>query len=170
LQCVEAYQDHQEKVHRITKDNFHTAMEEAINQQYIEDRKVIETMGPIETKNLTVIFCRICKKMFGGKKEYRNHFETDTDHLDKYEYAKKNNVHHEMIGEGIGFAKGPKFEAIEKKRYCICFVCDKHFSGELIILVLITISSPHSCNNPGSQKVVIGQKIFMFSFFLKIIT
>ena len=93
-------------------------------------------MGPIETKNLTVIFCRICKKIFGGKKEYRNHFETDTDHLDKYEYAKKNNVHHEMIGEGIGFAKGPKFEEIEKNRYCICFVCDKHFSGELIILVL----------------------------------
>ncbi len=43
----------------MTKDNFHAALEEAINLQYIEDRKVIETMGPIETKNLTVIL-QIC--------------------------------------------------------------------------------------------------------------
>ena len=130
MQHVEAFQAHQEKIHRITKDNFHAALEEAISQQYVKDRKVMEVLGPIETKNLTVIFCRICKKIFSCKKDYRNHFETDIDHLDKYEFAKKNNVHHDMVDGGIGFAKGPNFEEIENNRYCICFVCDKYFSGK----------------------------------------
>ena len=78
-----------------------------------------------------MIFCRICQKIFQSKKDYRNHFEID--HKEKFEYAKANNVHYEMVGDGIGFAKGPKFEEIEKNLYCMCYICEKGFTGKLLI-------------------------------------
>ena len=103
-------------------------MEEAISKQYSEDKQIMQTIVPVETKNLTVIFCRLCKKVFPGKREYRTHFEID--HKDKLEFAKTHNVEKDLICDGIGYAKGPKFEEIEKNSYCICYVCEKHFSGE----------------------------------------
>ena len=95
LQSINAYKEHQESKHRIINENFFAGLEEAIIKQYSEDKQIIETIVPIETKNLTVIFCRLCKKVFQGKREYRNHFEID--HKDKLEFAKTHNVEKDLI-------------------------------------------------------------------------
>ena len=64
------------------------------------------------------------------------------DHKDKLELAKTHNVQNDMICESIGFAKGPKFEEIEKNRYCICYVCEKHFSGKTIKILHCNTTFP----------------------------
>ena len=43
-----------------------------------------------------------------------------------------------MVGDGIGFAKGPKFEEIEKNLYCMCYICEKGFTGKLLTHVTDT--------------------------------